>query len=177
MGLEDRDWYREDYRAKEKKYGSDFSGSSKQKKASDRAEPKQERKRAEPRREYAEKTVRSTVFTSEGAYSTMSLGSVPGDPLLMNVLGVCPNCHDCFPVKVLKSQLYRYDYTCPRCGHVVSIHSKKPRSVAAKAAKVFLALLLIVAAIAIVGFLGNYLHDRVFPAITVWFLETFGAYL
>lgn len=64
MGLEDRDWYREDYRAKEKKYGSDFSGSSKQKKASDRAEPKQERKRAEPRREYAEKTVRSTVFTS-----------------------------------------------------------------------------------------------------------------
>lgn len=26
MGIEDRDWYREAYREKEKKYGTDFSG-------------------------------------------------------------------------------------------------------------------------------------------------------
>ena len=36
MGIQDRDWYRESYREKERKYGSDFSSRSSSSKTNDR---------------------------------------------------------------------------------------------------------------------------------------------
>ena len=168
MGLEDRDWYRKAYKEKEQKYGSDFSGNNRQKNSG---------VRTKPRKEPVERSIFSTVFSSTGSYSTMRLGSDASDSKMMNVLGICPRCHNCFPVKVLKTQLYRFEYTCPECNQVVNIKGKKQKSIGARIALVLLAIVALSAAILTVGYLGNFLHDQLFPKISLWFLETFGAYL
>ena len=171
MGLQDRDWYREEYQEKEKKYGSDFSGKAKTEKVKPEKKPPKAEKQPEPHRVIFEKNIFSTVTSDSGAYSTMRLGS---DGAMMNVLGVCPRCQNCFPVKVLKGQLYHYDYTCPECGQKVTIQGKKKRSVVLR---VLLGIVGVAALIFIVGHVGNALHDQLFPRIHVWFLETFGKYL
>ena len=174
MGLQDRDWYREEYQEKEKKYGSDFSGKGNKQQAKAEKKPSKAEKKppkAEPHRVIFEKNIFSTVTSDSGAYSTMRLGS---DGAMMNVLGVCPRCQNCFAVKVLKGQLYHYDYTCPECGQKVTIQGKKKRSVVLR---VLLGIVGVAALIFIVGYMGNMLHDQLFPKIHVWFLETFGKYL
>ena len=71
MGLQDRDWYREEYQAKEKKYGSDFSGTGNKKQTRAEKKPSKAEKKppkAEPHRVIFEKNIFSTVTSDSGAY-------------------------------------------------------------------------------------------------------------
>ena len=56
MGLYDRDWYREAYQEKERKYGSDFSGKAKTEKKQPKTEPRpkaEQQKKTEPQQKTA----------------------------------------------------------------------------------------------------------------------------
>lgn len=172
MGIYDRDWYKEAYKKKEEKYGSDFSGNNTEKKEKQTKHNPFTQKKAE----YAQKNTGGPTYT-HATIKNIQLGNDIQDKDVMHVLGVCPKCYNLFSVNILKKQLYNYSYSCPICNQSVAVKSKKKRSIGGKIGIFFACIIGIPIVIGIVSVLGHYLYSNAFPQIEKWFLETFGAYL
>ena len=93
MGIQDRDWYREDYKGREKKYGNDFNKKYQNfyDSAWEEVEPSRKRDK-DP--------------------------SSNGDMIIPTV---CTNCQNSFQVRLKQKDVRSYSYTCPNCGRVTTV--------------------------------------------------------
>ena len=101
MGIQDRDWYRKDYKEREAKYGSDFN-SDKEKQGFNASA----REEVEP------------------PHKELSKKNSPVDEDYIIVPGGCSNCQKSFQVRIKRSVAENYSYTCPNCGRITTVRSQ-----------------------------------------------------
>lgn len=147
MGIYDRDWYKESYKQKEEKYGSDFSAAGKKQSTSVRQEhPRQKTEDKQSGRTPEKEQARFTGSSGESskqsqsahhgsAFSVFPSNPIPapfGDDLSdrNNIigLGICPQCFGMFRIRTPKYALFEYSYSCPNCGQRIDVTSGKPQS-------------------------------------------------
>ena len=105
MGIQDRDWYREDYKKREAKYGDDLRSASSYHGFHD----------------LKKEETNSSYKTAANGRST--------DPDYVIAPGSCSNCGKIFRVRVRRSEIEKYSYTCPNCGQVIIVTSKTAETV------------------------------------------------
>lgn len=106
MGIQDRDWYRKDYKEREAKYGSDFNSDKKKQGSYD-----------------------STWEEVEPPHKELSKKNSPVDEDYIIVPGGCSNCQKSFQVRIKRSVAGNYSYTCPNCGRITTVRSQTQQDV------------------------------------------------
>ena len=114
MGIQDRDWYREEYKKKEEKYGRDFKSQNDYQGYYDSIwEEVEPSGRNTSKNKSSDKGDKNRNNTN---------GAQQNDYIL--VPGVCINCQSRFQVRISRKAVGDYTYTCPKCGRVITVKNQ-----------------------------------------------------
>ena len=114
MGIQDRDWYREEYKKKEERYGKDFKSQNNYQEYYDsiweEVEPSGRR------------TSKDKSSDKGNKNKNNNNGARQDDYIL--VPGACINCQSRFQVRISRKAVGDYTYTCPKCGRVITVKNQ-----------------------------------------------------
>ncbi len=187
MGIYDRDWYKEAYKQKEEKYGSDFSSNGKKQSTSARQErPRQKTEDKQSGRTSEKEQARFTGSSGASsqqnqsanhgfAFSVFPNNPIPapfGDDLSNrnNIigLGICPQCFGMFRIRTPKYALFEYSYSCPNCGTRITVKSDRKKPKGSRIAKrIFYGIGIVCICLIVFVFALGFLV-KMFPEVQEW---------